>query len=71
MRFFSHSQGSNVFFPVTFLKFVVALVVGEIFPAQVALASGPFVGAFRAASTIASTILAVRGGALRLFVVRL
>ncbi len=71
MRFFSRSKGSIVFFPVAFLTFVVALVVGWIFPAQVALASGPFIGAFHTVSTIASTIPSVRGGALRLFAVRL
>jgi hypothetical protein len=72
MRFFSRSQGSNVFSPITFLTFVVALVVGGIFPTQIAhAANGPFIRAFHTVSTIASTIPAVRGGALWLFVVRL
>ena len=40
MRFFPRSKGRIHCFPITFLKFVVALVVGGIFPAQVTLASG-------------------------------
>lgn len=40
MRFFSRSKGSIMFFPIAFLTFVVALVAGGIFPAQVALAAG-------------------------------
>jgi len=52
MRFFSRSQGSIVFFPVAFLTFVVAMVVGG----QVALAASTYLGPFHTVNEVASTI---------------
>jgi len=46
MRFFSSSKGRIHYFPIAFLVFVVALVVGGIFPVQGALAASPYLMTF-------------------------
>jgi len=55
MRFFSSSKGRIHYFPIAFLVFVVALVVGGIFPVQGALAASPYLRPFHQVKTISTT----------------